>query len=93
MELTVFPNGPIVPAECFDISFGGVGITAGIKLERGQLVQLRFNLLDGPDMAVQVMGRTAYSLVEEAGNRIGIQFLEQIRNTRQPCLAQKPDNL
>jgi hypothetical protein len=91
MELAVIPNGPIVPAECFDISFGGIGITAGVTLQRGQLVQVRFNLPGGSDGAVEVLGRTAYSLAEDGENRIGIQFLEQVRTSRPAAIAQRDD--
>ena len=44
LQLTVLPDGPTVPGKSFDISLGGVGITADIFLERGQSVVIRFQL-------------------------------------------------
>ncbi len=40
-----------------------------------------------------MLGRVAYSRADEDGNRIGIEFLETIRESAQPLLAQKLNNL
>lgn len=95
LQLTVLPDGPTVAGRSFDISLGGVGITADVFLERGQTVQASFHFSDGPQGEAEesVLGRVAYSRADEDGNRIGIEFLEILRESAQPLLAQKLNNL
>jgi hypothetical protein len=91
LQLTVLPNGPVIPGTSFDISLGGVGITANLFLERGQTVRVRFHLQNrshGP-VEEELFGRVAYSRADEDGDRIGIEFLETINNSTQPELLRR----
>ena len=40
-----------------------------------------------------VLGKVAYSRADEDGNRIGIEFLETIRESTHPALTRKLNNL
>jgi hypothetical protein len=40
-----------------------------------------------------VLGRVAYSLADEDGDRIGIEFMETINGSAQPTLANKLNSL
>jgi hypothetical protein len=95
LELIVLPNGPNVPGRSFDISIGGVGISTQIMLPRGQTVCVRFHFQNGDNGGIDedVMGRVAYSRADEDGDRLGIEFLETVRESSQPVLARKLDNL
>jgi c-di-GMP-binding flagellar brake protein YcgR len=95
LHLTVQPDGPTVPGRSFDVSLGGVGICAGVLLERGQTVRIRFHLHNGSTKYIDedIMGRVAYCRADEEGNRMGIEFLETIRETTQPALARKLNSL
>lgn len=95
LQLTVLPNGPTVPANSFDISAGGVGVTAAVFLERGKDVRVDFHVKNGSheECVESVLGRIAYSWADEDGNRIGIEFLETIRKSAQPGLMEKLDVL
>ncbi len=91
VRLTVLPDGPAIPANSFDISAGGVGVTATDFLDRGTDVRIDFHIRNGAvKPAVEcVLGRVAYSAADEGGNRIGIEFLEPIRESAQPGLMNK----
>ncbi len=95
LQLTVLPDGPTVPANSFDISAGGVGVTAAVFLERGKDVRVDFHVGNGSIEETDecVLGRVAYSRADEDGNRIGIEFLETIRESAQPGLMKKLDML
>jgi hypothetical protein len=95
LQLTVLPNGPSVPGNSFDITVAGVGIVAGVLLNRGQTVRVRFHLHNGSSDTVdeEIMGRVAYCKSDEDGNRLGIEFLELIGETAQPVLAHKLDTM
>jgi hypothetical protein len=91
LQLTVLPDGPTVPARSFDISIGGVGITTEILLERGRAVQIQFQLPNGSKERIveDILGRVAYCRADEDGDRMGIEFLETIREAAHPALARK----
>jgi c-di-GMP-binding flagellar brake protein YcgR len=95
VDLTVQPNGPTLPGGSFDISLGGVGITTEQLLQRGQTVRVRFHLRNGAAGKIdeEVVGRVAYCRADEDGDRMGIEFLETIRESTCPVLARKLDNL
>ncbi|MBU4273155.1 MAG: PilZ domain-containing protein [Planctomycetes bacterium] len=95
LQLTVLPDGPTVSANSFDISAGGVGLTAAVFLERGKDVRIDFHVRNGSIEETDecVLGRIAYSRADEDGNRIGIEFLETIRESAQPALTRKLDML
>lgn len=95
LDLTVLPDGPTLPGSSFDISIGGVGVTTEVMLERGQAVRVRFHLYNGSNGRIDedVLGRVAYARADEDGDRLGIEFLETIRESSQPVLARKLDNL
>jgi hypothetical protein len=95
LQLTVLPNGSLVNGRAFDISVGGVGIVCDVPLNRGQSVRVHFRLRNASQGWVQedVVGRVAYLRADEDGNRIGIEFLEVIRESTNPMLAQMLDNL
>lgn len=95
LQLTVLPNGPLVCGRAFDISVGGVGIVSESSLNRGQAVRLHFRIRNAEHEWVQedIVGRVAYVRSDEGGNRIGIEFLEVIRESTSPVLAQTLNNL
>ena len=91
LEVTVMPDGPTALARSFDLSLGGVGITAAMMLNRGQTVRVRFHLQKGSNEWTdeEVFGRVAYLCAEEGGNRIGIEFAETIRESTTPALVRR----
>lgn len=91
LHLTVLPNGPALECESFDISLGGVGIAGSVMLERGKSVRVLFHIRNGTKETIdeEVMGRVAYSRADEDGNRLGIEFLEPIKEAANPALAKK----
>jgi hypothetical protein len=95
LQLTVLPNGPVVPGNSYDISIGGVGLSAALPLERGQLVSIRFYLHNGrsEELHADVLGHIAYCRSDEDGNRIGVAFLATIQEATQPVLAKKINSL
>ena len=95
LRLTVLPGGPTVPGNSFDISRGGVGLVADISLERGQSVFIHFQVQNQRHEAVEagVPGKVAYFRADEDGNYIGVEFLEDIRESSQPVLARIVNNL
>jgi hypothetical protein len=95
LQLSVLPDGPEVPGFSCDISIGGIGLTANVTLPRGQVVRVSFRLKDGAshETTESVLGRVAHSKADEDGDRIGIEFLEPIRDSSQPLLVQTINNL
>jgi hypothetical protein len=95
LQLTMLPNGRVVPGNSFDISIGGVGICTALPLERGQQVSVRFFLRNGTSEEVHadVLGQVAYFRPDEDGNRIGVAFLTPIQEATQPALARKINSL
>ncbi len=95
VKLRVLPDGPELPANTFDISIGGVGVTTNMMLERGKTVAVQFQLPNGTGGTINedIMGRVAYSRADEDGDRIGIEFFETVRDSAQPALAKKLNNL
>jgi c-di-GMP-binding flagellar brake protein YcgR len=91
VQLTVFSTGDVIEGNTVDISIGGVGLIAPAFLERGEEVCVRFRLHHGSDAMFEeeALGRVAYSLADEDGNRIGIEFLQTIRDSKQPELARR----
>jgi len=90
LHLTVLPRGPTLPANSFDLGLGGVGLCADIFLERGQEVLLRFHINHHGQNVIdeEIFGRVAYSRADEDGNRIGVEFLELLRDSTYPQLSQ-----
>jgi hypothetical protein len=95
LTLSVLPDGPTVPGNSFDISIGGVGVTTKVMLERGQDVRIRFQLRNGTNETIEeeIIGRVAYCLADEDGDRIGIEFLQTVQELSQPALAKRLSNL
>jgi c-di-GMP-binding flagellar brake protein YcgR len=95
LRLTVLPGGQTVSCNSFDISRGGVGLVTNVHLERGQSVLIHFQVHNKRHEAVEadVQGKVAYTRSDEGGNVIGIEFLEDVRESTQPVLAQILDNL
>jgi c-di-GMP-binding flagellar brake protein YcgR len=95
LKVTVLPDGPSVQASSFDISLGGVGVTVPVMLERGQPVCVRFHFATESPGGIDedVLGRVAYANADEDGNRIGVEFLEPIRENTKPMLAKKLSSL
>jgi hypothetical protein len=88
LHLTALQSGITVPGRCFDISIGGVGMTTGISLERGQMVRVRFHLHSdaGKVLDEDILGRVAYCQAQDEGNRLGIEFLDVVHESTQPLL-------
>ncbi len=95
VQLTILPNGPVIAARSFDLSRGGVGVVADGLQERGQTLYVRFFFQNGSGnpMHEDVLGRVAYSLADEDGERLGIEFIEPIQETTNPLLTQKLESL
>ena len=95
LQLTVLPNGPVVPGNSFDISIGGAGISTSVLSQRGQQVSIRFYLRNGTRQEVHadVLGQVANCRSDETSNRIGVAFLAEIREAAQPVLARKINSL
>jgi hypothetical protein len=91
LQLTVLPNGPVVPCNSIDISIGGVGLSTALWLNRGQQVRIRFFLHNGTTKEVyeDVLGQVAYSRSDEDGNRVGIEFRAPLDEATQPALVRK----
>ena len=89
VDVTVLPDGPTVPGHSFDISLGGVGITLNTLLERGQDVHISFQLRHDSEKCDEesVLGRVADLESDADCNRVGIEFLGGIGQSRQPLLA------
>jgi hypothetical protein len=84
-----------VPGTSFDVSISGIGITLGIWLDRDKevCVRLHFNNSSQEPVEEDILGRVAYSRADEDGNRIGVEFLENVQEATQPELAQKLNEL
>lgn len=95
LQLTALPDGPVIEGESFDVSLGGVGVATNVMLQRGQAVKILFHIHNGakPSVDEEVLGRVAYSRADEDGNRLGIEFLEPIRESAFPALAKKLNDL
>jgi len=95
LHLTALQSGITVPGRCFDISIGGVGMTTGISLERGQMVRVRFHLHSdaGKVLDEDILGRVAYCQSQEDDNRLGVEFLETVRESTQPALTRAINHL
>lgn len=95
LQLTKLQDEAGVAASSLDISIGGVGLMAPVAIERGTLVRVRFHLHDESikDLVEDVLGKVAYSRADEDGNRIGIEFLETIRETTHPSLTRRLNSL
>jgi hypothetical protein len=91
LELTVLPHGPAIQATSFDISIGGLGLTANLCLERGTPVCVRFHLENGSKEPIveEILGKVANSEADENSDRLGIEFLEMVNASNQPVLARK----
>lgn len=91
VKLSVLPDGPTIQASSFDISLAGIGLIASVFIERGKDVRVHFNMKNGSNETTEenVLGRVAYSRADENGNRLGIEFLETIRESTQPVLTRK----
>ena len=94
IKLTLLPDGPAVKASSFDISLAGVGLMAPLFIERGKNVRLDFHLKKENEYVEEtVLGRVAYSRADENGNRLGVEFLEPLKETSQPELVKKLNSL
>jgi hypothetical protein len=95
MHITMMRDGAVVPAQSFDISIKGVGLTAQIELEWGDAIHACFHLKDEANQEIDedAMGRVAYCLSDEDGNRIGIEFFEAVQESKQPVLTRKINKL
>jgi hypothetical protein len=95
LRVAVLPDGPVVAANSIDISLGGVGFTTAASLQQGQSVAVRFQLKDKVGRPVEevAMGRVAYARADEDGNRVGVEFLETVRDADQPLLSKKLNRL
>jgi hypothetical protein len=95
LQLTELQSGATVPASSFDISMGGVGLTTRIALDRGKAVCVRFCFPHESNEGVfeEVLGQVAYCRSDEDGSRIGVEFLQVVRESAQPVLARKLNRL
>jgi c-di-GMP-binding flagellar brake protein YcgR len=95
LRLIVDPSETPMAASSFDISLGGVGLYTTTALNRGQMVRVQFLLRDRQGIIVEeeVQGRVAYCMADESGNRMGIEFSETLRESAQPALTQRVNQL
>jgi c-di-GMP-binding flagellar brake protein YcgR len=81
LEITAIPDGTPQEARSIDLSLGGVGVVTPATFSVGQLVTVTFFLGDSTSNAVQdpVVGRIAHFAADVDSNRLGIQFLQPLR--------------
>ena len=92
--LMILPAGTPVNAYSFDISLGGVGLDAPVSCPRGTAVRVSFYLKGRDGERVEhVLGQVAYVRADESDNRIGIEFQESVRESTQPELSRRLQNL
>lgn len=90
VELSAFPDGPMLEGSSLDLSLGGVGVVTASALSVGQVVAVTFHLReDGLDVQEKVIGRVANLKADVDANRIGLEFLEPLRETAQPVLVRR----
>lgn len=89
--LAIQPDGPTVEANTLDVSLGGVGVMTGSVFEKGQLVTISFFLKDRSqkDITDNVMGRVANVRADYDITRVGVEFLEPLRESEHPVLVKK----
>lgn len=90
-SVTTLPDGPTFPARTVDVSLGGVGLVAGIALERGQIVSICFSFRDpdGAEKPERMIGRVAYLRVDTDANQIGVEFFELLNRASSPRLLSR----
>jgi c-di-GMP-binding flagellar brake protein YcgR len=86
-----FPNGAATAARSLDISLGGVGIITQGTYEVGQLVTISFLLKDREKEVVvnEVAGRIVYFRADVDANRVGVEFLQPLHESKHPELMRR----
>lgn len=84
-------GGRTVEGNTLDISLGGVGVITVASYAVGDNVAVTFHLSDerGRESPCRVFGRVASLRADTEANRIGIEFLEPLREAAQPLLVRK----
>lgn len=84
-------NGRAAEGSTLDISLGGVGIVTPAAYALGDMITITFHLKDerGRDAVCSVAGRVASMRADVQTNRVGIEFLEPLREAVQPLLVRK----
>ena len=81
LEVAAIPDGEPRPASSVDLSLGGVGVVTQATFSVGQLVTVTFFLADSTSAGIQdpVVGRVAHFSADVNSNRVGIQFLQPLK--------------
>jgi len=91
VAVAVRPGAVPIEARSMDLSLGGAGIATAAPLEVGQTVVLTFILRDGRQQEVrdQVQGRVVNLKADLDCNRVGVEFLEPLHESKHPALVGK----
>jgi c-di-GMP-binding flagellar brake protein YcgR len=91
VALAVRPGAPPLEARSVDLSMGGAGIVTSAALQVGQTVGLTFFLKDARQQEVrdQVQGRVVNLKADLDCNRVGVEFLEPLHESKNPALVRK----
>jgi hypothetical protein len=74
---------------------GGAGLICPALLVRGQVIEMSFQLTDpklGPCVE-RVKARVVNFMADLDGNRVGVEFLEPLHDSRNPALARAVSQL
>jgi len=91
LEIQPLPAGPVLSARSLDLSLGGVGLLTKGVLPVGELISVSFFFKDSKqkDVVDSVMGKVVYVAADTEANRIGVEFVEPLREETHPQLSRK----
>ena len=91
VAVAVRPEAAPIEARSIDLSLGGVGLATSAALPVGQTVVLTFFLKGARQEEVrdQVQGRVVNLKADLDCNRVGVEFLEPLHESRHPALVRK----
>jgi c-di-GMP-binding flagellar brake protein YcgR len=91
VDLATGPNSPRIPGQSIDISLGGVGIMTQAAFEAGQMLTITFFLKNAAQKEVrnQAVGRVVNLKADVDANRLGVEFLEPLQESKQPELVRR----
>lgn len=95
LEVASATGGVPQPARAIDLSLGGVGAVTSAVFSPGQVVTVAFYRRDPThgEIADRVIGRVAHFAADVDANKLGIQFLEPLKETEHPELVDRLVNL
>jgi hypothetical protein len=95
VDVAPISGGKTIEARSANISLGGVGLIVPQSLELGQVLQLTFHLRDreGNELLEQIAGRVVNSRSDFEILRVGIEFLEPLKESKNPVLCRTVERL